>query len=132
MRRLHKLGLHTNVRQLIVLQNKLKIKYVSTISLSNIESNIRSVYSRRKKVLKMAESLSLEYRTKLALAKEAAGEVKAANYLRSLNRIEGQRRLFQNIRAMEKKVRGGSASKVVVTSESGLVTEYTDKSQWRQ
>ena len=92
MRRLHKLGLHTNVRQLIVLQNKLKIKYVSTISLSNIESNIRSVYSRRKKVLKMSESLSLEYRTKLALAKEEAGEGKAANYLRSLNRIEGQRR----------------------------------------
>ena len=75
----------------------------------------------------MAESLSLEYRTKLALAKEEAGEGKAANYLRSLNRIEGQRKLFQNIRAMEKKLRGGSTSKVVVTSESGFVTEYTDK-----
>ena len=94
MRKSHKLGLHRNVRQLLVLQNKLKIKYVSNMNLTMIEYKIRMVYAERKKVIKMAESLSLEYRTKLALAKEEAGERKAATYLRNLNRIEGQRKLF--------------------------------------
>ena len=81
MRRSHCLGLHKNVRQLIVLQNKLKIEYVSTISLGTIDRNIRKVYGKRNKILKLAESLSLEYRTKLALAKEEGGEVKAVTYL---------------------------------------------------
>lgn len=61
------------------------------MSLGKIDENIKRVYAERKKLLRMAESLSLEYRTKLALSKEEAGEVKAATYIRSLNRIEGQR-----------------------------------------
>ena len=75
----------------------------------------------------MAVSLSLEYRTKLAIAKEEAGEVKAAEYIRSLNRIEEQRELFQNIRVMEKKVNSGSTSKVTITSEDGSIQECTGK-----
>ena len=92
-----------------------------------IEYKIRMVYAERKKVIKMAESLSLEYRTKLALAKEEAGQIKAAMYLRNLNRIEGQRKLFRNIRVMEEKVKGDSTSKVTITSNSGQTLEYTDK-----
>ena len=75
----------------------------------------------------MAVSLSLEYRTKLAIAKEEVGEVKAAEYIRSLNRIEDQRKLFQNIRVMGKKIKGGSTSKVTITSEDGSIQEYTGK-----
>ena len=66
-------------------------------------------------------SLSLEYRTKLALAKEEAGEIKAAVYIRSLTRIEQDQKLFQNIRVMEKKIKGGSTSKVIVTLVDGSV-----------
>ena len=110
-----------------MLQNKFTIEYVSTTSLSKIDENIKRVYTERKKLLKIAESLSLEYRTKLALAKEEAGEVKDDTYIKSLNRIEGQRRLFSNIRVMEQKIKGGSTSKVVITSSSGEIKEYTDK-----
>ena len=49
----------------------------------------------------MAEDLSLEYRTRLALVKEEAGEIKAAAFLRNQNRIEEQRRVARNIRRME-------------------------------
>ena len=80
-----------------------------------------------KRVIKMAESLRLEYRTKLALAKEEAGEVEAETYIRSLNCIEGQRRLFRNIKVMEENSREGSTSNVTITSNSGETTEYTDK-----
>ena len=75
----------------------------------------------------MAESLSLEYRQQLAAAKEAAGEITAATYIRNLNRVEQQRRVFQNIRRMEDKVKGGSTNKVIITEENGDVKEYNKK-----
>ena len=77
-----------------------------------------------------AESLSLNYRTELALAKEAAGNIKMAIHLRSMNRIEeGIRWMFRNIRYMEGKIRGGSTIQVTVTAPDGTVREFTSKSQ---
>ena len=73
----------------------------------------------------MAESLSLEYRTQLAMDKEEAGEIKAAVFLRNMNSIEAQRRLFHNIRATENKIRGGSTTQVTITNKNGKVAEYT-------
>ena len=49
----------------------------------------------------MAESLSLEFRKRLTMAKEEAGEMADAVYLRNRNRIEGQRRVARNIKRME-------------------------------
>ena len=72
------------------------------------------------------ESLSIEYRSQLALAKEEAGEIKAATFLKNQNHIEAQRRLFRNIRHMEGKVKGGSTSKVTLQSTNGI-EEYTSK-----
>ena len=46
----------------------------------------------------MTESLSIEYRHRLSIAKEEAVEIKAAAYLRNLNRVEAQRRIHRNIR----------------------------------
>ena len=43
--------------------------------------------------------------TRLANAKEEAGEMKAAVYLRNRNRIENQRRIARNIKRMEGKFR---------------------------
>ena len=119
------------MRQLIVLQNKLDIEYDRDVSLGQIISNIKDASRRRIKIKRMAVSLSLEYRTRLALAKEETGGVKAATYIRSLNRIESQRKLFQNIKVMEKKIKGGSTNKVSVTSENGIVQEITGKEKWR-
>ena len=44
----------------------------------------------------MVESLSLEYRTQLAMAKEETGEINTAVFLSNTNHIEAQRRLFRN------------------------------------
>ncbi len=127
MRKAHCLGLHRNVRQLIVLQHKLDSTYDASLSLLNIVEKIKEGARQRIQIKRMAISLSLEYRTKLALAKEESGEVKAAEYIRSLNRIEAQRKLFQNIRVMENKLKGGSTSKVTITAADGTVHEYTGK-----
>ena len=44
MRRSYNLGLHKNVRQLIVLQNKLKIQYQSGLSIQDINHFIKDAF----------------------------------------------------------------------------------------
>ena len=126
MRKTYFNGLHHNVRQLIVLQHKLNLVYNPAITLVQIETKIKCAYQERKRCKELAESLSLEYRTQLALAKEEAGEIKAAAYLRNMNHVEAQRRLFRNIRHTEGKIRGGCTSKVI-TKIDGIDVELTDK-----
>ena len=125
-RRSHFKKKHRNVRQLIVLKKKLKLVYDPTLTLSDIEEQIKLAHNSRKKCKQMAESLSLDYRTQLALAKEEVGELDAAVYLRNVNHLEAQRRLFRNIRHMEGKIKGGSTSKLT-TKINGEFVEHTDK-----
>ena len=91
MRKTYFNGLHHNVRQLIFLQHKLNLVYDPAITLVQIETKIKCAYQERKRCKELAECLSLEYRTQLALAKEAAGEIKSAAYLRKMNHVEAQR-----------------------------------------
>ena len=126
-RRSHYKKEHRNVRQLIVLQNKLNIVYNADLSLADIENKIISSHNERKKCKLLAESLSYEYRTQLALAKEEAGEIKSATFLRISNNIEAQRRMYLKIRYMEGKVKGSSTSKLTATSKEGHQMEWTNK-----
>lgn len=54
----------------------------------------------------MTEILTLEYRTRLANAKEEAGEMKSDIYLCNRNRIEGRRRDTRNIKRMDVNQKG--------------------------
>ena len=62
------------------------------------------------------------------MTKEDAVGLKAAVLLRNANHIEAQRRLFQNIRNMEGKIKGGSTFKVIGQENVNQV-EYTEKNQ---
>ena len=96
------------------------------MDLSKINREIALAHKQRKKCKEIAESLSYEYRTQLALAKERAGETTAANFLRMMNSVEATRRLYRNIRRMEGKLKGGSTSKLTSTV-NGRTVEYTDR-----
>ena len=50
MRRSYKLGMHKNFRQLIVLQNKIKIPYNNLLTLDEITTHIKSVHKKRKDI----------------------------------------------------------------------------------
>ena len=128
-RRSHFRKVHRNVRQLIVLQNKLHIKYNPNLTLDEIEDKVKGAFKERKRVKDIAESLSYEYRTELALAKEEAGEMKAATFLRIANNIESQRRMYRNIRHMEGKVKGGCTSRLTAITPEGHNVEYTSKKE---
>jgi hypothetical protein len=116
-----------NARYLIKLQKQLGIKYDPNLTLQDIQDNIKISKQQRTKCYKEAESLSLEYRTQLAMAKEEAGEMKAATAIRNMNRIEGQRRLFRRIRHIEGKIKGGNTTQVTITSQDGSRKEYTSQ-----
>ena len=90
-----------NARQLLVLQNKLQLKYNTSLLKADIVNKIKLAYKASQKFKLMAEILSLKYRTQLAMAKEEAGELSGAVFLRNNNHIEAQRRLFRNTRHME-------------------------------
>ena len=117
MRLKHRLGMHRNVRKLISMKNKLGIKYNANLSLTTLKKNITTCYKRRIRIKAMADSLRLEYRHQLAAAKEEAGEIKAATYIRNLNRVE---KTEENFPAHQ-------TDEVVVTKEGGERVEYVNK-----
>ena len=71
----------------------------------------------------MLESLSFEY-----IAKEEVGELKDAVFLRNSSYIEAQRRLFQNIIHMKRRIKGSSTFKVTA-QENGNQVEYTEENR---
>ena len=124
MRKNYKLGLHKNVRQFITLQHKFKIVYNGSLSLIAIIDKIKETHAERKKIKTIAESLGLEYRHRLVLAKEDEGEMKSASYLKNINRVEPQRRIYRNIWTMEKKWKGENTARVNITKEDGTIDEF--------
>ena len=63
-------GINNNVRDLIVLQNKLNITYDPELTLPQIKEKKLECYIQRRKCKHIAEQLSLEYRFRLAQARE--------------------------------------------------------------
>ena len=63
---------------MIVLQKKLDIAYNPNLGSKEIDNEIKAAQKARQKCKHIADSLILEYRTQLAMAKEEAGELKAA------------------------------------------------------
>ena len=88
----------TNTLQLIVLKHKLDIQYNNILTSDNIEVKIIEIYASMKKGKGMAEDLSLEYCTHFASAKVETGEISAVIFLRNMNKLESQKKLFRNIR----------------------------------
>ena len=117
MRKGYSLGLHTNVRQLITLQNKLSIEHKQNMFKADIFKELQATHKQRVRIQLMAAELSLEYRIKLAMVKEEAGELKAAVFLRNHIWIEEQDRVVRNIRRMEGKMKGISTTKVTIVDE---------------
>ena len=61
---------HTNVRELLVIQKELKLPYNPNTTLPDINMEVKLAHTKRRKCKESAESMSLEYRTQLALARE--------------------------------------------------------------
>ena len=127
-RKIYDQGLHTNVSKLKTYQRRAGLTYDPSLTIKEVEGKIIEATRKYKDVKKRSEELSQEYRFRLANAKEEAGEIKAAVYLRNFNRIEAQQRLFRNIRYVENVIKGGSTVKVTIKDNNGEDIEITDRS----
>ena len=123
----HVTGVELNARDLIWMQKKLLIPYDPELSLEDIRQKKYECYLSRRKCTKMAEQLSLEYRYRLALAREEDGKGKAATYIRQRNQVEQQRRTFRNIRQIEQRVKGGATTFIITRDQAGNPIEITDR-----
>jgi len=123
----HRNGDDYNVQKILVLQNKLDMPYDASLSIDDIKRKLHEARVERRRCKSIDESLSIEFRSQLADAMEAAGTVKAAAHLRNMNRIEAIRTLFRNIRYMEGKMRAGASAQVTITNTDGSLSELTSK-----
>ena len=119
-------GRRPNAQLLQRLGRRLCIQY-TPLTLQGLNINLSKAHKERSLFKLRATSASMEYRNQLAKAKEDAGDLSAANYLRQLNTTEATRKLFSNIRAVEQKLRAGSTSQVQITKNDGEVILHTDK-----
>jgi Exonuclease III len=115
-------GERTNTRKLRSLRKKLGFDRFTGI-LQTAETAHNKAIARRKQWKKQAETLQLEYRSQLVLAKEAEDNIKAATYIRNLSKQEAIRDLFQRIRFIEQRTSNLATTKVVIKQSNGQMKE---------
>ena len=117
-----------NSKYLQRLQRRLCIEY-TRMSVEEVTEEVQKAHDERRRIKNIAESLSIEYRTRLAQAKEAENDIPAATHLRNMNKAEAQRRLFRTIKVVEQKLSSGSTSRVIVMTANGDQKELTTKAE---
>jgi exonuclease III len=119
-------GRHSNTRKIRSLRKKLNLTITPT-SIQDAKEQMNKAIKERKKCKKYAAELQLEYRHRLALAKEEEDNIPAATHVRNLIRQENTRSLFRRIRYLEKKMTNLSTSRITVTSSNGQEQEITQR-----
>ena len=125
LRERYYLGMRPNMNLLHRLGKKANIVYDNTLDRAGIASQLKLAHQKRKEFKLRAPAESLEYRNQLAAAKEKAGNLTAANHLRSMNEKEELRKLFRTIKIIEGKCNAGTTAKVQIINEEGLIESFT-------
>jgi hypothetical protein len=115
-----------NKRKIVSLRRKLGLQYTAS-SLHDIEASLQGAIKNRKICKKYAEELQMEYRHRLAMAKEAEDNIPAATHIQNLTQQENTRILFRRIRYLEKKMKNLSTTRVTVSRRNGQQYELTKK-----
>jgi hypothetical protein len=97
-------GERVNNRKIMSLRKKLGIKE-RILTTNEIAVKLRQAIKDRNHCKAYAPELQLEYRHRLAKAKEAVDNIPAATHLKNLTHQENTRILFRRIRYLEKKCR---------------------------
>ena len=95
-------GRNLNARYLITLQNQLSISYDNSLSIEAIVDLKVKAMETRKRIIAAGDSKRREHRNQVAMAREAEGKGKIASIVRSMEQLELLRRLFRNIKYMDK------------------------------
>ena len=114
-----------NKRKIVSLRAKLGIKHATPVGITEIDDSLQTAIKNRKLCKQHAEDLQLEYRHRLAKAKEQEDNIPAATHINNLTQQENTRILFRRIRYLEKKIANLSTSRVTISDENGSHKEVT-------
>lgn len=103
-------GRHVNVRKIRSLRKKLKLTRDIHITIATATSKLQTAIQNHKQCKRYAPELQMEYRHRLALAKEAEDNIPAATHIRNLTQQETTRALFRRIRYLERKMKNLSTT----------------------
>jgi uncharacterized protein len=102
-----------------LLRKKLRIPRDPNITLDTVRDKLNQALQNRKKCKRHASELQMEYRYRLAQAKEAEDNIPAATHIQNLTQQENTRALFRRIRYLERKINNLSTSRVIVSDKQG-------------
>ena len=123
------LGKRVNNRKIISLRKKLNIHTEQTTSLYAIQEKLEMAKKERKRCKQYAPELQMEYRYRLAKAKEAEDNIPAATHISNLTHQEQTRTLFRRIRYLERKLSNKSTSRLIVQDQLGNQKEVWKREQ---
>lgn len=96
-------------------------------SIETIQQKLALAKKTRKQCKKYAPQLQMEYRHRLALAKESEDNIPAATHIRNLTKQENTRTLFRRIRYLERKITMLSTSRLIISDHHGTQREITNR-----
>jgi hypothetical protein len=117
-----------NRRKIISLRNKLGIQHGS-LSIQDIKKSLQVAIKNRQVCKQHAAELQIEYRHRLAQAKELEDNIPAATHVKNLTQQENTRVLFRRVRYLEKKLINLSTSRVIRSTPNGQQIELTKKEE---
>ena len=123
----HELGFSRNARKLIKPQRKLQLVHNPALTILEILDAVGKARKKKENARNEPKVLSIEYRHRLAAAKEEAGQGKAATILRGMNGVEAQRTQEKNVKCMLGKTKGGSLNQVTVTNPDGSHSDLMEQ-----
>jgi exonuclease III len=121
------MGVRVNIRKIRSLRNKLKIPRDQAMSLATATAKLRLAINNRTQCKRHAPELQMEYRYRLAKAKEEDDNIPAATHIRNLTQQENTRALFRRIRYLERKLNNLSTTRVIISDKQGRQREICNR-----
>jgi hypothetical protein len=122
-----KTGKKVNIRKIRSLRKKLKIRRDVTLTTDDIENKLKLATQNRKRCKRYGPELQMEYRHRLARAKEEEDNIPAAVHIKKLTQQEKTRALFRRIRYLERKMANLSTARVIISDRQGQQREIIQK-----
>jgi len=119
-------GKRINTRKLLSLRKQLRIT-INNGSVHNVEEQLAKAKKEQKTCKKFAPELQMEFRYRLAKAKEEEDNIPAATHIRNLTKQENTRTLFRRIRYLERKINNLSTSRLTITGRDGTEREICNQ-----
>lgn len=107
----------------MIIKKKLGIPRDPLLTVTMAVDKLQLAIQNQKRSKRYAAELQMEYRYRLAQAKEAEDNIAAATHVRNLTHQENTRALFRQIRYLERKINNLATTRVMISDKRGWTKE---------